>query len=76
MGDMAELYDYFFHDDEYEGCRDMDKYCVVCHSLMKTIKGKHGKFRGCSSFPKCKHTGNWQEFGKIVDNSDLFGEGK
>ncbi len=68
MGDMAELYDYLIWDDadEFEGCYDMSKYCLVCDGLMKTMKGKFGKFRGCNNYPNCQYTEDYQECGKIV----------
>jgi len=54
------------HGDEYEGCYDMSKYCLVCGKPMETKNGKHGKFRGCSGFPDCGYTESFQEYGKTV----------
>ena len=70
-----DFVDFIIYGDEFEGLHDMDKCCPICGSLMVTKEGKYGKFRGCSNFPKCDWTENFQEFGEIVGNSiDISGE--
>ncbi|HID0768001.1 TPA: topoisomerase DNA-binding C4 zinc finger domain-containing protein [Clostridium botulinum] len=57
-------------EKEYDDYGDMNKYCSECGSKMITRKGKYGKFRGCSNYPKCNHHEYYREFGKIKDNSN------
>lgn len=52
--------------DEFEGCYDMSKNCPLCGKPMKTKHGKFDKFRGCSQFPTCDYTEDFQEFGQIL----------
>ena len=55
---MCEYLRYSHEFDEFEGTYPMSKYCYICGSLMATKKGMHGKFRGCSNYPKCNYTEN------------------
>lgn len=70
---MSRLEDDFIehinNPDEYEGMHPMNKYCLICKAEMVTKEGKHGKFRGCSDFPKCDWTEDYEECGDILDNS-------
>jgi predicted RNA-binding Zn-ribbon protein involved in translation (DUF1610 family) len=34
------------------------KKCPLCGAYMILRKGRHGKFMGCKSYPRCKHTEN------------------
>lgn len=53
-------------DNEFDGLHDMHKYCPFCGSKMITKTGKYGKFRGCTSFPNCDFTEDYQRYGKIT----------
>lgn len=36
---------------------ELQEQCPVCHEGHLTLrKGQYGKFLGCSSYPRCKHT--------------------
>ncbi len=63
-----DFIDYMVYGDEFEGEYDMDKNCPMCGNLMLTKEGKYGKFRGCSHYPQCDWTEDFQEFGEIIDN--------
>lgn len=63
-----DLIAYLEYGDEYEGCYPMNKYCEKCGSLMVTKTGKYGKFRGCSAYPRCDWTEDYEEYGDILDN--------
>ncbi|HCL4447093.1 TPA: topoisomerase DNA-binding C4 zinc finger domain-containing protein [Clostridium botulinum] len=55
-------------EKKYDDYGDMNKYCSECGNKMITRKGKYGKFRGCSNYPKCNHHEYYREFGEIKDN--------
>ncbi|MBD5589258.1 topoisomerase DNA-binding C4 zinc finger domain-containing protein [Clostridium botulinum] len=57
-------------EKKYDDYGDMNKYCSECGSKMITRKGKYGKFRGCSNYPRCNYHEYYKEFGKIKDNSN------
>lgn len=69
-----DFIDYMIHGDEFEGMHDMNKYCPVCGGLMLTKEGIYGKFRGCSNFPKCDWTEDFEEFGEIVTDLNEISE--
>ncbi len=33
-------------------------FCPRCGKLLREIKGRNGKFLGCTGYPECKHTAN------------------
>ena len=43
--------------------------CPECGSPVNLKEGKHGLFYGCSKFPKCRFTANFEMFGG--DDFDL-----
>lgn len=61
-----QILDYLINGDEFEDCHDIYKNCPICGRLMITKKGKFGTFRGCSNFPECDYTEDFNEFGKII----------
>lgn len=47
-----------------EHIRHYERNCPKCHSPLAVRKGKKGEFWGCTAFPKCKYTTNYNEPGK------------
>ena len=40
---------------------EKQKICPYCKSELVLRNGKNGKFYGCSNFPKCRYTANFEE---------------
>lgn len=46
---------YHLHPSAEQQAPDLEK-CPSCSGLLLIRDGKHGKFKGCSGFPKCRYT--------------------
>ena len=48
--------------------------CPECGSPVSLKEGKYGLFYGCSKFPKCKFTANFELFGGDAFDLDYWRE--